>query len=1021
MRTTRLLRSKTRHKRLIRRRNPFKRILQVTALLLVLLSAGTTAVLAGSVGGAYAVYRYFTRDLPDFTELEKLGRDVETTFETTKIYAWGADRDLDGHRDPVLIYEIIDPLGGDRQWIPLNQMPPDLVNATIAIEDKTFWENQGYDLEGIGRAFFEYVVRGGSVQGGSSITQQVVKNNLIAAERRIVGSEVGLDDYRRKVEELLLSARISNVYSKEQILEWYLNTNFYGNLAYGIEAAARVYFDKPAVELTLAEAAMLAAIPQSPAYNPINNPEQAKVRQELVLHAMYREGYIDRETLVAAKAESVEARATLAGRFDIISPHFALYARKELERRFGVERVVRGGLTVYTTLDLTVQEQAECVTRVQIARLSGKSEQDVLGADELARCEALVYLLPLTGWRRGFDHNVNNASVVMLDPRTGEIRAMVGSLNYWDDSINGRFNVAVDGLRQPGSSIKPLTYLTAISQGYTAAGMMIDVETDFGTPYNGIPYVPVNYDRKFHGLMSLRHALGNSYNVPAVQALSWVGVEAMVRMSHRMGLTTLEDAGNYSLPLALGAGEVKLLDMTYAYAVFANLGRMIGQPVLPEQQRFGYRTLDPVAILRVEDRNGNVIYDYNQPQYEQVITPQEAFIMVDVLSDNKARCEAFGCPNALELPEQRPAAVKTGTTNNFRDDWTIGVTPQLATGVWLGNTDNSEMIELPSYIGATPIWNALMTWALKDEPKIGWLPPFGVEQVEVCRLSGLLPSRDCPTYSEWFIAGTEPRLIDNLYQRFRINAASGRLATAATPPDLVVEKVFLVYPEEARDWARETGKPLPPQLFDPVGSADRLVGNAAILSPEPFSFVRGVVAVTGNARSAEFSRFTLSYFPSDKPNDLRTLVANNPNPANGWNLGSWNTTGLPDGPYTLLVQVFNQDGVIVEEGRSQVTVDNTPPTVRITSPFRNQLVYVEDESVAIQTAVNDGFSIERVSFYVDGAGVPFGITTVPPFTDKWNIPGPGCRTFRAEVRDAAGNSARSEPVSVCFIERETEG
>ncbi|MCA9920351.1 MAG: transglycosylase domain-containing protein, partial [Anaerolineales bacterium] len=264
----------------------------LSVILLGLATAVFTFIILGAVG-VTAVFASFTRDLPDFTELERLGQDSSATFETTKIYAWGAPSQANpDQRDLTLIYEVIDPLGGDRQWLPLDQIPQQLIDATIAIEDRTFYTNQGFDMVGIGRAFNEYILQGGDIQGGSSITQQVVKNNLIEPERRIVGSEVGLDDYQRKLEELLLARQVTQTYSKEQILEWYLNTNFYGNLAYGIEAAARIYFDKPASQLTLAEATLLAAIPQSPALNPINNPDAAKARQELVLDAMVREGMI---------------------------------------------------------------------------------------------------------------------------------------------------------------------------------------------------------------------------------------------------------------------------------------------------------------------------------------------------------------------------------------------------------------------------------------------------------------------------------------------------------------------------------------------------------------------------------------------------------------------------------------------------------------------------------------------------------------------------------------------------------
>ena len=1014
MRSTRIFRS--RNRRQLNRRNPFILFAQIAALLSVLFIATTTVALAGSIGSVVAVFNYFTRDLPDFTELDKLGVDVDTTFETTKIYAWGGDEDGDGIRDAKLIYEIIDPLGGDREWLRLDQIPPDVINATVAVEDKSFWTNQGFDLEGIGRAFYQYIVQGGSVQGGSSITQQVVKNNLIEANRRVVGSTVDLEDYQRKLEEMVLSFRISRYYTKEQILEWYLNTNFYGNLAYGIEAASRLYFDKPASQLTLAETAMLVPIPQSPAYNPIDNPEEAKVRQGLVLYALFRDGYIDRETFVQARDEDVTVKSNLENRFDIIAPHFAQYVRQELEHRFGVEQVLRGGLTVYTTLDLIMQTQAECVSRMQIGRLSGQTGQ-ILSAEELARCPALEHLRPLPAADVGVDHHVNNAAVIAIVPRTGEIRAMAGSLDYWNEAIDGSFNVAVDGLRQPGSSFKPFTYITAFSQGYTAATMVQDVETDFGTPYNGIPYVPVDYDRKFRGPMRIRQALGNSYNVPAVEVMSWVGVENVIRTAHHMGLTSLNENSPYGLSLALGGGEVRLIDMVYAYTVFANQGVMVGVTRPADSQQLGFRALDPVSILRVEDRHGNVIYQYSQPGRREIISPQLAFLMNDILSDNKARCQAFGCPNPLELPDGRPTAVKTGTTNNFRDDWTIGYTPQLAVGVWVGNTDNTKMKDLPSYKGAAPIWNAIMTWGLQGEPAIPWLPPPGIVRLKVCDLNGLLPSPSCPTVEEYFIAGTEPKIVDYMYQRLRVNAATGRLATPATPPELVRDEVFTLYPDRSADWVRETGKRQPPTEYDSLTYLSGYAGNAAILAPEPFGFVRGYVNIIGNARAGNFAYYRLAYYDNHYPDNWIDITGAVANPNSGGLLGAWNTTTLADGTYTLVLQVFHTDGSR-DEFQTAVTVDNSPPVALITSPFADQEIPTSDEWVAIQAQVADAFAVSQVQFFADNSGTPFAVNTVFPFTKLWMITEPGCHSFYVRAFDEAGNVSVSEPVSACFVKSE---
>lgn len=979
----------------------------------------------GGVTTVAAVYDYFTRDLPDFTEIERVGQDVDTTFETTKIYAWdGGSGPLPAASAPAapgndgswtLLYEVIDPLGGDRQWVALDQIPQSLVDATVAIEDRTFWTNRGFDLQGIGRAFYQYVLLGGSVQGGSSITQQLVKNNLIEEERRVLGEEVKFDDYRRKIEEVLLAQKLSQTYTKEQIIEWYLNTNFYGNLAYGIEAAARVYFDKTAAQLTLAEAAMLAAIPQSPALNPIDNYDEAKFRQELVLDAMFRDGYIDRDELVEAKYTPLQLAQGIEDRFDIIAPHFALYVRKELEQRFGPELVLRGGLNVYTTLDMQMQRQAECVSRAHVARLSGVVGE-LLPADEAANCPALEFLPPLAITRVGVDHHVNNAAVIALAPRTGEIKVMVGSLDYWNEAIDGSFNVAVDGLRQPGSSFKPFTYLTALSQGYTAAAMFTDVETDFGTPYNGVAYVPQNYDTLFHGPIRMRKALGNSYNVPAVEAMSWVGVDNVIRTAHSLGITTLDEGPDrYGLSLTLGGGEVKVLDMVYAFSVMDNMGVMIGQPVAPEQQRLGFRALDPVAIIRVEDRNGNILYEYNQPERREILTPQLAFLMNDMLSDRSARCAAFGCPNVLELPNNRPAAAKTGTTNDFRDDWTVGYTPQLAAGVWLGNTDNSPTEGVPGSEGAAPVWHAFMAWAMQGQPIESWARPTGMVQAAVCDLSGLLPSPHCPTVSEYFIEGTQPRIYDNMYQEFAINRENGRLATIYTPPELIERQVFIIYPERAADWVRENEIEQPPTEFDTIQTPDATAGNTVIATPKPFDFVRGTVVITGTARSDNFAYYRLAYFRGLSPTDIQMIADNVTEQKDNTVLGVWDVSNL-DGLYTLLLTVVRGDGTF-DEISIPLSVDNTEPLAEILFPLQDQTIFTDENWVTVQAQVTDDISIGRVEFFIDGAGVPFAIRTVSPYTAAWNIPGPGCHSFRVKAIDAAGNEAESVGVRVCLVER----
>ncbi|MFN8459597.1 MAG: transglycosylase domain-containing protein, partial [Anaerolineae bacterium] len=555
------------------------------------------ALTLGVVGSAYAVYESYARQLPDPTAIETEQED----FETTKIF------DRSGK---TLLYEIFDPLRGDRSYIKLSEIPKFCRQSTIILEDKNFYNNPGFDPEGIGRAFVQNL-RGDRIQGGSSITQQLIKNILINEEERTQLS------YTRKIKEVILATEITRRYSKDQILEWYFNTNGYFNLAYGIDAAARVYFDKPVSALNKAECAMLAAIPQNPFYNPIDNLEIAKNRQRITLNRMVEEGAITAAEADQIYNEPLKVRLEEEKRFDIVAPHFAVYVRRELERNSeqynlpDVETIYRGGLKIYTTLDLDLNKKAQEVAVGHVKQL--KEEE----------------------------HNASNACVVAIRPKTGEILAMVGSVDYWDKDNDGSFNVCTDEPgRQPGSSFKPFSYLTLFSQGvYNAATMVMDVRQSFPDDPNP-PYVPENYDPsgqgKYHGPVRLRTALASSYNIPAVWVLSKAGVKNVLATAHRMGLTTL-NADYYGLALTLGGGEVKPIDMAYAYSVLANLGTMAGQPVPEVNRRPGHRTLDPVSILRIEDSTGKVIYEYKKPTTEPIIDPALSYLMVDIMSDNNAR------------------------------------------------------------------------------------------------------------------------------------------------------------------------------------------------------------------------------------------------------------------------------------------------------------------------------------------------------------------------------------------------
>ncbi len=935
--------------------------LRVLGLAFLFNLIGLFAIAASAAAVAGGVYYYFARDLPDPTTI--VAR--QESFETVKIY------DRTGQH---LLYESIDPrpFRGDRTYVTLDQISPHLIDATVALEDRSFWTNPGVNPRGILRAFIQNL-QGGSVQGGSSITQQLAKQTFFTLEEQYTRS------YTRKIKEVILALDLTRRYDKKQILEWYLNNNFYGNFSYGIESAAKVYFGKSASELDLAEAAMLAALPQFPGLNPIQAPADAKRRQGKVLRAMVDAGYITQEQADAALAEPLQIRENALERFENdLAPHFALYVLDQLKKEFNTPEdpffIWRKGLRVITTLDVDMQHEVTCVARQRVAHLNHEVPT-IPGCDPIAPAEFLER-------RKDVQHNVSNAAVVVMKPDTGEVLAMLGSLDYNNREIDGEVNIALAD-RQPGSSFKPITYLTGFSQGLTPATVVMDVRQVF--PDAVEPYTPENYDRRYHGPVSLRTALQRSYNIPAVWVMSQVGVKNVVNMAHRLGITSL-NKDYYGLSLTLGGGEVKLLDMTYVFATLANTGVMAGEPVPPADLRPGYRTLNPAVILEVRDSDGNVIKKY-EPHEQRVISPQLAYLMENVLSDPRPRPPAFGTlAQYLALPD-RPIIAKTGTTNDFRDGWTLGASPQIAVGVWVGNADNTPMEKVSGSIGASPIFHDIMAWAHRDLPVKTWEEPEGIVHKTVCADSGLLPTDLCErTTEEIFIAGTEPTEYDNVYQVFEINRENGKLATPYTPPELIERRVYRVYPPVAADWAAEQAEAglleLPPKEFDdtygPVFSNE----SVAIARPAPFSYVKGQIEILGNARSNDFRLYQLHFGPGLQPSTWQQIGPDHYNQVDRGLLEVWDTSGL-EGPYTLRLSVIDNSGAI-QQNAIPLTIDNTPPQITLSSPNNGrQYIMEDDEWVNINALATDEWSMDRVVFYLDDS--PFVTTTVAPYNVKWTI------------------------------------
>jgi membrane peptidoglycan carboxypeptidase len=755
-----------------------------------------------------------------------------------------------------LLYEAIAPDGNRHVPVPISAIPLACRQATVATEDSRFYEHPGVDPLAIGRAAWLNWRGDGPFSGASTISQQLARNLYMTAEER------GERTLRRKLREAWLAWRLERRYSKADLLALYLNTSYYGHFAVGIEAAAQSYFGVHAAELDLAQCALLAGLLQYPyGYNPLEHPEAARRRQATVLGLMVHDGYISSQQAAEAAAERLLFAATP---FPIEAPHFVMWVQGQLEEQLGVERVRAGGLRVITTLDGDWQRQAEAIVGRRLAAL----RPCAAGSFDPTSCD------------RAADANrrIENAGLVALDPHTGAVLAMVGNADYFDRATSGAINTTL-ALRQPGSAIKPLTYALALDpqaaaaagrRPWTAATLIADLRAVFITA-EGLPYAPQNYDQTYHGPVTLRAALANSYNIPAVKALDTVGVDALIELANRLGIPwerggRSQESGvrsqlapdpwpltpdprsptpdprplipGYGLALTLGGGEVRLLDLTAAYAAFANGGAAV----------------TPFAIRRIETLDGAALFDHKlkvesgqaaslQPStlnLPPALDPRVAYLITDILSDDVARRPAFGPGSALEIG--RPAAVKTGTTTDWRDNWTIGYTPDLAVGVWVGNADNTPMQGVSGVTGAAPIWHDFMRGVLRGAPARDFPRPDGLVRVEVCADSGLRIADsklqmtddtshivDRPSYitpipcphrrAEWFIAGTEPVETDRSHVRVAVDARTGALATDATPVRFVAEQVIWLLPDEFREWAREEGMLQADALIPPARAA----------------------------------------------------------------------------------------------------------------------------------------------------------------------------------------------------------
>ena len=864
-------------------------------------------IVVGIIGGSFALYQYnvIASTLPDVEELKARA----SQFETTRIL------DSEGR----LLYEILDPNAGRRTYIALAHISPEVVAATIATEDKEFYNHPGFDAVALIRALWQNYTSGEVVSGASTITQQLARMLLLPDERYE-------QSYRRKAREIILAAEITRRYTKDEILELYLNEVNYGNLAYGIEAAAETYFSTTADQLDFAQASFLSGLPQSPSVHDIhtNREETLSRHRDVVLLSYYlseEKGCIEvsnsTERVCVGALEASQAVEEIANytftppNVSIRYPHWVMFVRSQLEEMYDAQTIYRSGFTVYTTIVPALQDSAQSIVSAQVAALA--------------------------------DRNVQNGALVAIEPSTGKILAMVGSPDFYNAAISGQVNMATSPTRQPGSSIKPLTYLAAFEKGWTPATLIWDVPSEFppsGDPNDTRdPYIPNNYDDAFHGAVTVRVALANSFNIPAVKALDFVGVyddpeteekDGMIAFAERMGITTLTRP-DYGLALTLGGGDVSVLEMTGAYAVMANGGVRV----------------PPVAITKILDHNGELVYEYTPPQGEQVLRPEHAFLISSILSDNAARTWMFGSNSYLHLPF--PAAAKTGTSNDYRDNWTLGYTPALAVGVWVGNADYTPMNHTTGLSGAAPIWSEFMQVAvpqLNSNAPSDFTPTKGIITEVICSVSGTIPSNSCKggKQSEYFAEDQPPLPAGmDLWRKVQLDTWTGLEASAVCDEFMQEENVTRVDDEWARKWlVTKDGKNwLENHGFskDVVFAPEREcrendsrpdlrftnINDGQIINDTSLA-IEGIVTASSN-----FGNWTLEYGLGDNPQNWKPLVEkNNAEHKKSEELYVWDLEEIPNEVVTLRLTLFADKGDGYAERLVRVLLSVPTPTPTLT-------------------------------------------------------------------------------------------
>jgi membrane peptidoglycan carboxypeptidase len=897
----------------------------------------SVAVVALVLAAALA-YASLTRGLPPLEQLTLLLNPQDgTLLQPTRLY------DRTGQH----LIRTLSPTDSPRTYIYYAQFPQALVDATLALTQPDFWTSPGYTLKGWQ-----------DPQAHPTLAQRLVYDLVLWDQP---------PSFLRSIHERMLAAQVMTNYGSRQVLEWYLNSADYGHYAYGAESAAQLYFGKSVTQLDLSEAALLAAVSQAPALNPIDASATAGQRRVQTLMVMQGLGLLTKEQ--AAQAISAPPSLAVAAAGDVagFAPAFVNLVLSQLDSRFGAGRVERGGLVILTSLDYDLQQQAVCTIQTHLARLAGLATE--FPAPDGSSCEA-ARLLPAL--QPGESLLGASASALIIDPQTGQILAAVGDLTA------GAQGAAL-AAHPAGTTITPFIYLTGFSSGLNPASLVWDIP--------GLTPVP---GQVYHGPIRLRTALANDYLPPAQSVLQQMGAESIQNIAASFGL---------ALPSGLLAEDFDIspIALAGAYAIFADSGTQAGQDI-------NGTAIQLASVLQVSSVDHSVWVDWRTPKSQSLLSPQLAYLMNHVLSDETARWPSLGHPNALEIG--RPVGAKISPTLDNSAAWAVGYTPQRVTVTFLagggrvpGAVEGSASV--PPSLSAD-LWHALMQYTVRDLPSAGWDMPSGILMESVCDPSGLLPTAVCPNVvSEVFLDGRQPVQADTLFRTFQVNRETGLLATVFTPPELVEKRTYMVMPPQARLWAESAGIPAAPTAYDMLQTPP-VLPDAHITSPGMFADGRGIIKILGTAAGADFLSYRLEFGQGLYPQAWEQIGTDSAKPLTESLLGEWDTTGL-NGLYALRLMVVRADRRL-DQALLQITLDNTPPQVAISYPQAGQVVSLAQEpQVAIQAQVNDPF-LANVKFFVDG--VLRGESTAAPYGALWTAKA-GAHTLRVVASDRVGNTAEA--------------